>query len=184
MTLKTAYRFLRPTLFVVLCYLFAAAGTVLISRARSEEGLPTERAIATLEELRHPDPELSPEDVVGIQLEGLASDSPADGVVQCYAFASPGNRYHTGPLDRFAAMVRNEKYRILAERDEVLIGKPVYQDGNVRVLVTCVKRGQIRSFVWVLARQTGPYDGCWMTEAVFALGSGPDLPPPDKVEVI
>ena len=56
-----------------------------------------------------PSPDLSPEDVVRIQVEALQRNdepSPDAGIEAAFRFASPSNRRATGPLGRFSEMVR------------------------------------------------------------------------------
>ena len=57
-----------------------------------------------------PDPSLSPQDVVSIQIEALRNnDIPyADrGIEVTFNFTSPANKRVTGPLERFKEIVRN-----------------------------------------------------------------------------
>ena len=60
-----------------------------------------------------PDPSLSPQDVVSIQIEALQhNDTPYvdRGIEVTFNFASPTNKRVTGPLERFKAMVRNSRW--------------------------------------------------------------------------
>ena len=69
-------------------------------------------------ELIKPDPTITPEEVVSIQLMALLTiDTPASdhGIRQTWAFAHPQNRAMTGPLDRFTRMIRNETYGVLLD---------------------------------------------------------------------
>ena len=53
-----------------------------------------------------PDPSLSPQDVVSIQIEALRNnDTPYEnrGIEVTFNFASPANKRITGPLERFTA---------------------------------------------------------------------------------
>ena len=61
-----------------------------------------------------PDPSLSPRDVVSIQIEALRNnDTPYEnrGIEVAFNFASPTNKRITGPIERFAVMVRKHKIR-------------------------------------------------------------------------
>ncbi len=63
-----------------------------------------------------PDPALSPEDVVQIQLEALQrNDIPTQdaGIRQAWMLAHPDNRRVTGPLPRFERMIKGAAYRPL-----------------------------------------------------------------------
>ncbi len=56
-----------------------------------------------------PDPSLSSQDVVSIQIEALrTNDTPYEdrGIEVTFNFASPTNKRMTGPLERFKVMVR------------------------------------------------------------------------------
>jgi hypothetical protein len=135
-----------------------------------------------------PGPDVLPDQVVRIQLAGMADDN-ADGVgiLQCYAFASPGNRSVTGPLDRFGAMVRSGAFACFARPQATLVGRPMIDGSVARVLVTVVdERWQAHAFTFILAKQTAePYGGCWMTEAVFPMGglAGSAAPGEDEAAV-
>ncbi len=128
-----------------------------------------------------PSPELTPAEVVLAQLAGLqrepyddpagdpaAEPVPGDGLAAAWAFASPGNREATGPLPRFAAMLRNDAYRGLLGHRAASLG-PVLQQGSqaqVEVLVVAADDATL-GFTWVLARQARPpHAGCWMTDGV------------------
>ena len=63
-----------------------------------------------------PDPALSPAEVIAIQLSALqANDRPQPdaGIAQTFAFAHPDNRRVTGPLPRFAQMIKGPRYELL-----------------------------------------------------------------------
>ncbi|MCW2777947.1 MAG: hypothetical protein JWN17_1672 [Frankiales bacterium] len=121
-----------------------------------------------------PSPALDPADVVLAQLAGLQRephddvDGYGEGLVAAWEFASPGNREATGPLARFAGMLRNEAYRGLLGHRAVQLG-PVQEDrGQAQVEVLVVTADdRTEGYTWVLGRQTdAPYAGCWMTDGV------------------
>lgn len=123
-----------------------------------------------------PSPDLSPEDVVRIQVEALGhNDVPAPdaGIETAFRFASPSNRAATGPLERFARMIRGGYPDMIGfERAEY---GPVSVRGDQAVQrVTLVQPdGRRATYAFVLSRQAGgPYDGCWMTDGVI------EPPPP------
>lgn len=131
-----------------------------------------------------PHPELTPADVVAIQLQGLAAPgNDGVGIWQCFCFASPRNQAATGPLDRFGLMVRQEPFACLGDSRAVLMGKPQIDDRFAKLLVTVVdQRHQVRAFTFILHKQQGgPFADCWMTEAVYPQGGmAPSDPnPPD-----
>lgn len=118
-----------------------------------------------------PSPELDPGQVVRIQLRALRANNASDeGIAVAFRFASPRNKASTGPLPRFIHMIRAGPYRLMLEYERASY-TPVRVEGNRAVQrVTLVGRRQIRSYDFLLQRQTGPpCDGCWMTEAVMVV---------------
>ncbi len=177
MSRKDLFWFLRPTLGVILCYCLAVGLSYVISE-RSVQRLDKEidviRDIAKdIGELRKPSQTLTPREVVEIQTDALRNEDQKTGAVQCMCFASPDNLAVTGPLERFARVVRGQKFAALSNPQALLIGEPIYKDENARVLVTAIaKSGEVNAYVWVLARQASePYEQCWMTDGVFPLGA-------------
>jgi hypothetical protein len=125
---------------------------------------------------------LSPEDVVSIQLEALHhNDSPSRdaGIETTFRFASPANRVATGPLDRFADLVKASAYRAMIDYRRVERG-PMRVDGDeARQRVVVYSAAGVRvSYMFLLSRQHGgAYDGCWMTDGVVRIddtGPRPD----------
>ena len=60
-----------------------------------------------------PDPSIAPEEVVAIQMKALQfndNPSPDFGIAQTWNFAHPRNRAMTGPLPRFAGMLKGPAY--------------------------------------------------------------------------
>ena len=60
-----------------------------------------------------PHPDLSPVEVVGIQIDALIkNDDPHEdaGVETAFRFASPGNKVNTGPLSRFIQLAHSPAY--------------------------------------------------------------------------
>ena len=179
MTARDIYWFLRPTLGVLLCFSLAVIAAQLIATHGSSDA-PADLELAeqladVTNGLVEPSTSLTPCDVVQIQLAGLADPDSTRGVLQCMAFASPGNRTVTGPLESFAQMVRKAPFNVLAKPTAIQAGQPTYVDRHARILVTAVDGNQIQMFVWVLSQQQdSPYRDCWMTDAVFPLPSSKD----------
>ncbi len=111
--------------------------------------------------------------MVVAQLEGLArepaSGPPGAGLAQCWAYASPGNRSATGPLERFAELLRNPVYRGLLGHRAVHLGPvEVSGPGARQEVLVMTADDEALGFTWVLSRQTAPpYAGCWMTDGVL-----------------
>ncbi len=119
-----------------------------------------------------PDPSLSPQDVVHIQIEALQNnDAPYEnrGIEVTFNFASPANKRMTGPLERFKVMVRNQVYGpMINHRDakyENLMVEGEFAQINV-ILIS--NEGESLGYRFVLSRQHGNrYEGSWMTDAVI-----------------
>ncbi len=118
-----------------------------------------------------PDPSLSPQDVVSIQIEALRNnDTPYEdrGIEVTFNFASPTNKRATGPLERFKVMVRNPIYGPMidhrsAEYETVRVEGDVAQ---VDVILQS-KDGQYLGYRFMLSRQhDNQYEGSRMTDAV------------------
>lgn len=122
-------------------------------------------------ELIKPDPTITPEEVVSIQLMALqTNDTPATdhGIRQTWAFAHPQNRAMTGPLDRFTRMIRNETYGVLLDhRQHTITTMNTARDWvQFKVLIED-SRGRALSFYWVVKKvEEGENADCWMTSAV------------------
>jgi len=123
-------------------------------------------------DLPEPSPDLSPEDVVRTVLHALQhNDTPGPdaGIRTTFNFASPGNRASTGPVARFAEMVKGSIYGILIDFREAQIDPPeiVGERARIRLRVTGGD-GRTATFIWELSRQSSPpYGGCWMTDSVL-----------------
>src|ERR1041384_3919116 len=112
-----------------------------------------------------PNPDLSPDQVVKIQLEGLQNnDLSRDnaGIRICFSFASPGNKIITGPIANFIKLVKSPAYRMLIgfERAEfslmVVKGRTAQQ--TVRNIHT---NGDSAVYTFELSKQDeDPYRDC------------------------
>ena len=121
-----------------------------------------------------PGPALSPIDVVLAQLEGLRDEARAGqgagpGIRRAWEFASPANREATGPVERFADMVKSTVYGVLLEHRAAQLGPLLEHEGEAQqeVLVITAQDDTV-AFTWVLSlREDPPYAGCWMTDGVL-----------------
>ena len=121
--------------------------------------------------LIEPDPSLSPEDVVSIQIEALQqNDTPyADrGIEVTYNFASPANKRMTGPLERFKVMVRSPIYGpMIDHRSAEYVNVRVEGDFAEVDVILQSKNGQYLGYRFMLSRQhDNQYEGSWMTDIV------------------
>jgi hypothetical protein len=129
--------------------------------------------------LVQPAPKFAPDDVVKLQLAGLANPDVSAGIQQCFAFASPGNREMTGPLSRFAMMVRRPPYAVLMHHRIALVGEPTIKGESAAVVVTVLDDlDQVHVFQFLLSKQHGDkVENCWMTDAVYPLEQVPGESP-------
>ncbi len=119
-----------------------------------------------------PTPELSPEEVVRIQMDGFrTNDADDSGIEIAYRFASPANKQVTGPIQRFSRMMRNPAYAPMLEAHEVRISEATIRGSLARVFVTVIAvEGGRADYAFFLSRQKrGEYVDCWMTEGVTVL---------------
>jgi len=145
--------------------------------------LPLQAAItqpATAPLIPQPTRDQQPQDVVRIVIEALASnDEPfADaGIETTFAFASPANKVNTGPLSKFAKMVRNGAYGIMIDHAEHEFSEVVIIEPHAYQMVKIVGHsGDEVVFAFRLSQQPeGEYQGMWMTDAVWPVASG-DVP--------
>ena len=118
-----------------------------------------------------PDPSLSPQDVVSIQIEALQhNDTPYEdrGIEVTFNFASPANKRMTGPLERFKAMVRNPVYGPMIDHRSAKY-ETVKVEGDLAQVDVVLesKEGQFVGYRFTLSRQhDNQYEGSWMTSAV------------------
>ena len=123
-------------------------------------------------EVLKPSPDLSPQQVISIQLESLQNNDLSrgdQGMRICFRFASPGNQVSTGPVEHFIEMLKSPLYRPMVgfERAEF---SEVSRTGNIAQQTVRLVRGKGESavFIFMLSRQMQePYIGCWMTDAVL-----------------
>lgn len=123
-------------------------------------------------ELQWPTPARSSVDALLVQLYALAqNDLPHEsaGIIQAWLFASPENRAHTGPLDRFGAMVTSTTYAPLLGHNSFRLVALSETSERAEYLVRVFdRRGQTHDFQWVLGRRGyGPYAGSWLTDSVM-----------------
>ena len=117
-----------------------------------------------------PSPELTPEQVVQIQLNALRhNDSRNRGIEVAFRFASPNNKLQTGPLARFTRMLQQGPYNLMLAYDNAAYDPVEIQEDYARQRVTLIGSGLVVAYEFYLSRQTeGGCIGCWMTDAVVA----------------
>lgn len=123
-------------------------------------------------QLPAPNPDLSPREVVTIQLEALQNNDlyPRDGGIRvAFEYASPENRSFIGHVERFIELVKNPLYRPLIGFQRATIAGVLILGDHAQVQVEVVDtRGVQMKYVWSLSRQEdAPYEDCWMTDGVM-----------------
>ena len=118
-----------------------------------------------------PDPTRSPAEVIAIQLSALqANDTPERdaGIAQTFAFAHPDNKRVTGPLPRFAQMIKGPQYQVLLGHRSHEINEVFRNHDQAAFAVIVTSRtGEVVGFRWAVARVAdGEHAGAWMTIAV------------------
>lgn len=123
-----------------------------------------------LAETLQPDPSLGPDQVVRIQLEALRRNDLDDrGIAVAFRFASPNNKRSTGPLPRFASMIKQGPYALMLNFKDAIYAPVKMYNRQASQRVTLVKPGQRPvTYIFYLSRQDadGPLKECWMTDAV------------------
>ena len=120
-----------------------------------------------------PGPDLSPAEVVRIQVSALGQGSDSEaGIAVAFRFASPNNRAWTGPISHFSSMIRSANYSPLLDNVSVQYGRTLTrEDRSYTALIVTDRRGVSSAFVWVLSRQaSGRCEDCWMTDTVVPIG--------------
>ena len=124
-------------------------------------------------EMVHPNTDIDPAEVIAIQLNGLQhNDTPeADaGIRQTWAFAHPRNRAVTGPLPRFASMLKGPGYGMMLNHasHQIVLANSGSGWRQFDVFMEA-RNGKVLQFEWIVEKVTeGRYEDCWMTVAVSA----------------
>jgi Domain of unknown function (DUF4864) len=134
-----------------------------------------------------PSPDYTPQQVIRIQLQAMQhNDDPApdSGIATAFKFASPGNRAQTGPIEKFARMVKGPLYGAMINHKSAEFGQLRADESNAQQLVKIIGAdGQEALYVFILNKQAdGPYKDCWMTDGVVRVRPEdlqPDAPPPE-----
>ena len=119
-----------------------------------------------------PNPALSPQQVVILQLEALRTNGPNDhGIAKVFRFASPSNRFATGPLERFAMMLKHGPYAMMIGCESYeLKGARISGDRAEQMVSVHGFDQRPATYVFLLSKQNAePYQDCWMTDAVHAI---------------
>ncbi len=121
-----------------------------------------------------PSTDLQPGEVVQIVIDALANNDypfPDAGIETTFNFASPANRVNTGPLERFARLVKGPVFgEMVDHRDSTLSQVIIEGDKALRLVQVVGANNETRYFAFRLGlQQDGDYAGMWLTEAVWPL---------------
>ena len=121
-----------------------------------------------------PSPDLTPREVVQIQLRAFGNNNAEDeGIEIGFRFASPGNRRRTGPLPRFTAMLKGPAYGVMLEHDRAEYAAVVVREEQAVQRVRLIRGDTVAVYDFYLRRQNETdCQGCRMTEAVYLSGAG------------
>lgn len=122
-------------------------------------------------EMIRPDPTLSPTEVIEVQLSALQTNDTPEvdaGIEQTWVFAHPDNKRMTGPLPRFAQMIKGPMYRTLLGHQAHQVAEIARTDDQAVYAVTVTSNsGETVIYQWRLAKLAEGEDaGAWMTTAV------------------
>jgi len=149
----------------------------LLTGARADSGTHAEAPAQRPDEQAYditalqPDPKLSPEQIVRIQVEALGKkDIPYEnaGIEIVFRFVSPANKRITGPLERFIRMISGPIYFPMLNYHEVQFGEiRATEDKATQSVVITSKNGRKVGYLFSLSKQkTGRYATSWMTDSV------------------
>lgn len=124
-----------------------------------------------------PDPTRPPEAVVRIQLEALqANDNPTPdaGIRQVWNLAHPDNQRATGPLARFALMIKGGFAPMIGHASHTIEALGTAPTGEATFKVTVIAAdGAVLEYLWAVGQVAdGPDKGAWLTTGVSPGRSG------------
>ena len=123
---------------------------------------------ASAESLIVPAADYTPQEVIEIQLLGLQSGDPEQGIEQVWIFAHPFNKRATGPLARFRTLFETPAYAPLLDFRSYSI-KPVNETSIESQFVVSIvtSDGVSYDYFWALEKVLdGEQAGFWMTTMV------------------
>ena len=151
---------------IYLVIIFIFAGMFILTTAKAD--------------LIKPNPEIGPNQVVKIQLNGLMkNDEPNlnNGIKQTWEFAHPSNKKYTGPLSKFITLLKGQNYKMLINHLDNEIIEIFKTSNKYGFEVTILSNDKnYYKFQWVVEKyyEEGPLKDCWLTTSVsspVSLGS-------------
>ena len=139
--------------------------------ADTSTSLFSRRHSVPADSLPEPSPDLSPTEVVRLQVEALGNnDAPRDdaGIEAAFSFASPSNKRATGPLRRFRRLFDTPAYGPMIDHDGATYSAPQVEGDRAQMgVILITDSGNRVGYLFQLSRQPdAPYEDCWMTDAV------------------
>jgi hypothetical protein len=123
-------------------------------------------------EILEPKKNISPKEVVKIQLAGLKKNDLKlndNGILQTWNFAHPNNKIFTGPFERFKEMIKGDSYKMLLNHNSHEISE-VFKDEKTAVFEVVIldKNKNYYRFRWQVEKylQNGVLKNCWLTTMV------------------
>ena len=123
-------------------------------------------------EIKKPNPNIQPEDVVKIQLNSLMQNNEPylnAGIEQTWEFAHPSNRAFTGPIEKFTQMIYAPFYSVMINHEKHNIFEVKVEENTAYFFIELTSdEGKMYGFQWTLNKvlEDGVYKNCWMTIGV------------------
>ena len=123
-------------------------------------------------ELLNPSSNITPKEVVKIQLSGLQQNDlefKDSGIEQTWNFAHPNNKKVTGPLNNFKRMIKGASYQMMIDHLSHTITEVGGSNKSVQFEVIILDKNKIyHKFNWQVEKYTeeGSLKDCWLTTMV------------------
>jgi len=123
-------------------------------------------------ELLSPNKNISPKEVVKIQLNGLQQNDIEyidSGIEQTWKFAHPNNKRVTGPLSNFKMMIKSDSYGMMINHLSHTVTELGSSDKWAQFEVIILDKDKIyHKFNWQVEKYTldGSLKDCWLTTMV------------------
>ena len=123
-------------------------------------------------ELLNPSSDISPKEVIKIQLNGLQQNDlqfKDSGIEQTWNFAHPNNKKVTGPLNNFKRMIKGASYQMMIDHLSHTITEVGGSNKSVQFEVIILDKNKIyHKFNWQVEKYTeeGSLKDCWLTTMV------------------
>ncbi len=162
---------MHSALFFFATVLVALSVAMLVTNRSAEMSAQPTLTTAS-DSIPEPSPELSPFEVVQLQVEALGkNDEPSAnaGIEAAFNFASPANKRATGPLARFRTLFETQAYSPMINHMGATYSQVLVEGRTAQIGVLLdIDDGKKVGYLFRLAKQTEPpHESCWMTDAVI-----------------